>query len=353
MEIIQKLIPAGRPNRPGHRMEPKYITIHQTANPNKAADALAHARYLETTTKKTSWHFTVDDQRIVQHLPLNESGYHAGDGDGPGNRQSIGIEICENADGDRAKAEERTAELVAWLLRELNLPITEVTSHRYWSGKNCPHLLLPRWNGFIALVESKLRPGEGTPIVGPPQAKAEQAAAWARSRGATEEFVSLAPVYWVIGQQVGIRPEVAYAQAAKETAFGRFGGVIDASFHNWCGLKTREGGASSDPNAHQRFADNNQGVLAHIQHLAAYAGADIVGEIVDPRFYLVKKGSAGTVEELGGKWAPNPDYGKSIVEQYLKPLMATPVPEPQRGEPQLTLEQRVERLEKAVFGDGG
>lgn len=331
-------------------MEPKYLTLHDTANPNWGADALAHARFLQTTDRKASWHFTVDDRRVVQHLPLNESGFHAGDGAGPGNRQSIGIEICENADGDRAKAEERAVKLVAWLLDSRGLQLDAVVPHQQWNGKNCPRLLLPRWNGFIALIESKMGPKEGTPIAGPPQAAEEQAAAWARSRGATEEFISLASVYWVIGQQLGIRPEVAYAQSAKETAFGRFGGVIDASFHNWCGLKTREGGPDNDPSAHQRFADNNRGILAHLQHLAAYAGVGIVGEVVDPRYQWVKKGSARTVEELGGRWAPNPDYGRSIVEQYLKPLLITPVPEPQRGEPQLTLEQRVERLERAVFG---
>jgi len=156
-EIIEKIIPKGRPNRPGYSMQPKYITIHDTANPSKGADALAHARFLQTTVQKSSWHYTVDDQRIVQHLPINESAWHAGDGaSGKGNRSSIGIEICENEGIDRARAEKRAAELVAYLLQRLNLPLEAVVPHKHWSGKNCPHLLLPRWGEFIALVKGKL-----------------------------------------------------------------------------------------------------------------------------------------------------------------------------------------------------
>lgn len=157
MEIIEKMIPKGRPNRPGYSMQPKYITIHDTANPSKGADALAHARFLQTTTQKSSWHYTVDDQRIVQHLPVSESAWHAGDGaNGTGNRSSIGIEICENEGIDRQKAEERAAELVAYLLQRLGLPLEAVVPHKHWSGKNCPHLLLPRWGEFIAGVKGKL-----------------------------------------------------------------------------------------------------------------------------------------------------------------------------------------------------
>lgn len=64
----------------------------------------------------------------------------------------------------------------------------------------------------------------GTPILGPAQATVEQARVWARSRGATEEFVGLADLYWELApERGGVRPEVAYAQAAKETGFGWFG----------------------------------------------------------------------------------------------------------------------------------
>ncbi|NPV72155.1 MAG: hypothetical protein HPY55_16235 [Firmicutes bacterium] len=173
----------------------------------------------------------------------------------------------------------------------------------------------------------------GTPILGPARATVEQAQAWARSRGATEQFVALAPLYWRLGpERGGVEPAGAYSQAAKEMAFGRFGGVVDPSFCNPCGLKTRQGGSNSDPNAHQRFASWEKGVIAHLDHLALYAGAPGYPrpDTPDPRHFPFLLGKARTYEELGGKWAPSPDYGRSIVRDYLQPLLATAeaAPEP-------------------------
>src|SRR5690625_7246745 len=62
--------------RPGYAMSPKYITVHNTANANKGANAEMHARYLHNGAggRSVGWHFTVDDTQIIQHLPTNESG---------------------------------------------------------------------------------------------------------------------------------------------------------------------------------------------------------------------------------------------------------------------------------------
>jgi len=82
MEIIKEIIPANQTKqRPGHSMDPSYITVHNTANPDKGADAQMHARYLLNGAggRYVSWHFTVDDHSIYQHLPLDESGWHAGE----------------------------------------------------------------------------------------------------------------------------------------------------------------------------------------------------------------------------------------------------------------------------------
>jgi N-acetylmuramoyl-L-alanine amidase len=160
-EIIKDMIPVGRPNRPGLKISgPQWITIHDTANTRIGADALSHARYLKSDQAAkipVSWHFTVDDIQIVQHLPLDEVGWHAGDGlNGTGNRSSIGVEICENQDGNREKAEANAALLVADLLQKLDLNINQIVQHNRWSGKDCPRVLRGRTNGwaqFIAAVE--------------------------------------------------------------------------------------------------------------------------------------------------------------------------------------------------------
>ena len=97
MRIETMLIPKdNKYTRPGVAMEPKYITIHETANYTTNANALAHARLqYHGNSRQASWHFTVDDgETIYQSIPTNEVAYHAGDSSGPGNTQSIGIELC-------------------------------------------------------------------------------------------------------------------------------------------------------------------------------------------------------------------------------------------------------------------
>ncbi|SHI85337.1 Papain family cysteine protease [Hymenobacter daecheongensis DSM 21074] len=160
LNLSTDLIKAGAPNRSGRAITPTYLTIHNTANASRGADAHMHAQYLkgsDAQQRLVSWHFTVDDKRCVQHLPLHERGMHAGTG--LGNASSIGIEICEHAGIDQAAANQRAALLTAALLRHLDLAIAHVVPHQHWSGKRCPHLLLDSKggiSGFLKLVKAEL-----------------------------------------------------------------------------------------------------------------------------------------------------------------------------------------------------
>jgi hypothetical protein len=157
LNIIVDLIPAGSSNRPsslpgGDKIQPSFITIHNTANASKGADALMHAKYVkgpDARARKVSWHFTVDDKRCVKHLPTNEKGWHAG----AGNSKSIGIEVCENKGIDEDAAVERASLLAAVLMFALNIPPDRIVSHQHWTGKDCPHIILRRPGGFNALRE--------------------------------------------------------------------------------------------------------------------------------------------------------------------------------------------------------
>ena len=156
--IQQDIIPAGRRNRPGGRNPDVYITIHETGNTDAGADAEAHGKYLTSSAGEaslTSWHYTVDDHAIVQHLPDNETAYHAGDGaGGPGNAQSIGVEICVNADGDFGAAKANAAALVRLLMAEHGIPLGNIKQHHDWNGKNCPATIRATpgaWEAFLAL----------------------------------------------------------------------------------------------------------------------------------------------------------------------------------------------------------
>ncbi|MER1275456.1 N-acetylmuramoyl-L-alanine amidase [Bacillus velezensis] len=151
VKITRDFIPVGHNNRPGYAMNPAYITVHNTANTARGANAAMHARYEKNPETPTSWHFTVDEKEIYQHLPLNENGWHAGDGNsGTGNRKSIGIEICENSDGDFEKAVANAQWLIKKLMKEHGISLANVVPHQHWSGKYCPRKLLDRWSSFKA-----------------------------------------------------------------------------------------------------------------------------------------------------------------------------------------------------------
>jgi len=164
LPITQALVAAGRANRPGYAMTPKYITIHNTDNTDAGAGAKAHASYIQTTDSTTSWHFTVDDKYIMQHIPLDENAWHAGDGrNGTGNRESIGIEICMNPECDEATANRNAADLAAYLIAtvpSLGGTVDCLRQHYDWTGKDCPSRIRARgqWDGFIEMVK------EGEPV---------------------------------------------------------------------------------------------------------------------------------------------------------------------------------------------
>jgi N-acetylmuramoyl-L-alanine amidase len=144
------------PGYDAYPMNPKYITVHNTANTSQGATDEMHARYLKGIDwSNKSWHFTVDDDSATQHIPTNLNGWHAGDGEnGTGNRESIGIEICENVDGDYQKAEQNAIELIRYLMEEHTISITNIVPHKHWSGKNCPRRILSRWDSFIEQIKN-------------------------------------------------------------------------------------------------------------------------------------------------------------------------------------------------------
>lgn len=136
----------------------KYITVHETANTSIGANAEMHSRYINNGSSAT-WHYTVDDKEAVQHYLDTRQCWHAGDGNGRGNTQSIGIEICVNSDGNFNKTIDNTVELVKQLMAKYNIPLSNVVQHNHWSGKDCPRNLRHgskgiNWNQFKAKLST-------------------------------------------------------------------------------------------------------------------------------------------------------------------------------------------------------
>lgn len=166
-----------------------------------------------------------------------------------------------------------------------------------------------------------------TPIEGADGGTFDQAQAWARSRGAAECYVDNAPRYWWFCSQAGLRPEVLYAHHGKETNLGRFGGVLDESFHNCAGIKIAAGGGDYVAKAHEQFANWDEGVRAHVNHMLAYVygrSAVFIGE-PHARARIVQTtpwaGTIKRVEDLDARWAPSPTYGRDLVRLFLQPLL--------------------------------
>ena len=108
---------------------------------------------------RTSFHFAVDEREIVQLLPLEFHGWHAGDGEGDGNLRSVGVEICRSVfrgknDWLYRRAERNAMLLASSLLRRFGLPLSALRMHRDWSGKFCPHRILEEnsWADLRATV---------------------------------------------------------------------------------------------------------------------------------------------------------------------------------------------------------
>ena len=144
-----------------YAMTPTRIVIHNTANDASAENEIS---YMHSNNKEVSFHFAVDDKEIVQGIPLDRNAWHAGDGNGKGNREGIAIEICYSKSGGEKwlKALDNATELTATLLKEYGWGLDKVTKHQDYSGKNCPHRILDGygWNNFLLLVDRYLNGGE-------------------------------------------------------------------------------------------------------------------------------------------------------------------------------------------------
>lgn len=161
-----------------------------------------------------------------------------------------------------------------------------------------------------------------TYLLGEAEVTVEEAKEWAEKMGAHQRFIDIADIYWEYGEITGIRPEILYAQAAKETGYGKYGGAVVPEQNNWAGIKTKTatGDRTED---HETFETPEDGVRGHFNHMSAYIGLEPVGE-PHGRYYSVKSikwaGTVKTLEELGGKWCPDLYYGFSILHRYIEKM---------------------------------
>jgi N-acetylmuramoyl-L-alanine amidase len=156
MEYIKNYIPISIYHRTGFKGQKDSITVHNTGNPTSYAAGERNWLANEANTTYASFHIVVDETQSIECIPLDETAYHCANS--YGNAHSIGIEICET--GNQDIVIDNAATLIAKMLIEHGWGIDKVKKHQDWSGKYCPHLLIPKWDWFIRLIQSKMEVNE-------------------------------------------------------------------------------------------------------------------------------------------------------------------------------------------------
>lgn len=166
---------------------------------------------------------------------------------------------------------------------------------------------------------------QGTLIMGKTEATTAQMVAYAL-KGNSKPLLpfctieELAEIFIEEAELEGVRADVAWAQSLKETGYFKYGGIVLPEQNNYAGIGAVNGNSQGQAAS---FESPRLGVRAQIQHLKAYASTEALKQpCVDPRFNLVKRGSAIYVEWLGAGdnpngvgWAyPGKGYGADIIK---------------------------------------
>jgi len=343
-------------------MEPKGVVIHYVANPGSSA--LGNRNYFENAGTASA-HYIIDiSGEIIRAIPDNEVAWHAGRSFGArwdamaktNNSRYIGIECCHPDSGGKYSEATRTAlkELVAQLYQKYGFnPKTDIFRHYDVCGKQCPLYYVnnpSEWDKLKAeiiaactqakpVTTAPVKPAAaapvttapakpetgapGIPILAAPSVTLQQMREWSTAKKAAGFFIEAADIWYKASLSAGVDPAVSYAQAYHETGGGHFGGVLNESYHNPCGMKITVGGGDKEASAHARFPDWRTGIQAQIDHLALYAGAQGYpkANTPDPRHFPYIKGTAVTVQALNGKWASDQGYAvklASLIESMVK-----------------------------------
>lgn len=158
-----------------------------------------------------------------------------------------------------------------------------------------------------------------TAVEGTPKATVQQMQAYIKkvNPNVPKSVIDMIPLYLSEGKAEGIRGDIAFAQSCLETGNFTFkDSAVKLSQNNFCGLGVLDNGMLG-----ASFPTPQLGIRAQIQHLKAYANRQpLKNEVVDPRFSLVTRGSASTVQHLGIQenpkgygWAAGANYGVKIL----------------------------------------
>lgn len=129
------------------------ITIHNTGN-GKSARELFDDLYEHNGLRLC--HFLVDEQDIIQTIPLSECAEHTGKGYDMGNLHTIAIEICRSTSDENLymKAQEKAIDLIKALMWDYELTTNNLYFHNDFNKQTyCPHRILQIYGSKMNFIK--------------------------------------------------------------------------------------------------------------------------------------------------------------------------------------------------------
>lgn len=127
----------------------EYIVIHYTGN--RTDSAVNNARYFQDVNRGASANYFVDETSVYCVVKPTDRAWHVGVNYGSNNlfgkcsnSNSIGIEMCSKDGKIEDCTYKNTVELTKKLMKEYNIPITNVVRHYDVCTKVCPG-----WAGWV------------------------------------------------------------------------------------------------------------------------------------------------------------------------------------------------------------
>ena len=120
------------------------ITVHNTGNKYSARE---NYDWMTGTIYSTGCHYFVDENEVIEALPLDWCCYHTGKGDDWACQHTIAIEICRSQSDDQTydAAEKRAVKLIKKLMKQYKLTADDVYFHNDFNRRAyCPHRILSR-----------------------------------------------------------------------------------------------------------------------------------------------------------------------------------------------------------------
>lgn len=145
----------------------QYIVIHYTANDGDTAEG--NANYFSQPNRNASAHYFTDETGIVQTVKDTDTAWHCGTSGtyyhvSCRNNNSIGVELCSRKNKQAGKSQyyfkeetkNNAIELVQFLMKKYNVPISNIVRHYDVTHKLCPEpfVNVPEdWERFKQKIE--------------------------------------------------------------------------------------------------------------------------------------------------------------------------------------------------------